>query len=67
MSSQPVVAVFMALTSLLVLPGMSTVRSAQAQAGSVADLLAKDDVQQAENLLAKQPRTAESLALHGEI
>ena len=67
MSSQPVVAVFMALTSLLVLPGMSAVRSAQAQAGSVADLLAKDDVLQAESLLAKQPRTAESLALHGEI
>ena len=66
MSSQPVVAVFMALTSFLVLPGMSAVRSAQAQAGSVADLLLKMS-QQAESLLAKQPRTAESLAFRGEI
>jgi len=67
MSSQPVIAVFMALTSLLVFPGMSAARSAQAEPGSVADFLAKDDVQQAESVLAKLPRTAESAALHGEI
>src|SRR5207244_440556 len=56
--------VFMALTSLLVLPGASAY---PAQAGSVADLILKDDIQQAELLLDKQPKTAESVALHGEI
>jgi predicted aspartyl protease len=67
MSSRPVVIVAMALTSLLVLPGSSPARSAEPQTGSVADLLAKDDYLQAEAQLAKQPRTAESVALHGEI
>src|SRR3989440_10919512 len=67
MSSSPlvtVVVVFMALTSFWVLPGASAY---PVQAGSVADLLLKDDIQQAEVLLGKQPRTAESVALHGEI
>ena len=54
MSSSPLVVVLAALTSLLVL-----------QSGSVADLLLKDDVQQAEALLAKQPRNAETVALRG--
>jgi len=65
-SSRPVI-VLMALTSLLVVPGAFPARSATVQAGSVADLLLKDDIQQAEVLLAKQPRTAETVALHGEI
>jgi len=67
MSSRPVVIVAMALTSLLVLPGSSPARSVEPQTGSVADLLTKDDYLQAEAQLAKQPRTAESVALHGEI
>jgi len=37
------------------------------QLPSVADLLTLDEVQQAEALLDKQPRTAESVALRGEI
>src|SRR5262249_46980552 len=53
--------------SFLVLPGASSARSAEPQTASVADLLAKDDFVQAEAQLAKQPRSAESLALHGEI
>ena len=66
MSSRPVIAL-MALTSLLVVPGAFPARSTTLQPGSVADLLLKDDIQQAEVLLAKQPRTAETVALHGEI
>jgi predicted aspartyl protease len=65
MSSRPLI-VLMALTSFLVLPGVSQGGS-PVQAGSVADLILKDDIQQAEVLLAKQPRTAENIALHGEI
>src|SRR5690242_8900614 len=67
MSSRPVVIVVMALTSFLVLPGSSSGLSSVPQAGTVADLLAKDDFLQAETQLAKEPRTAESVALHGEI
>jgi len=63
MSSSPLI-VLMALTSLLVLPGAA---SQAAQTGSVADLLLKDELQQAETLLAKQPRTAETVALRGEV
>jgi hypothetical protein len=37
------------------------------QLPSVADLLTRDEFQQAEALLDKQPRTAESVALRGEI
>src|SRR5215471_5306546 len=66
MSSSPLI-VLMALTSFLVLPGAIPPSSATPQAASVADLLLKDDVLQAEALLAKQPRTAEAVALHGEI
>src|SRR5260370_38752639 len=64
MSSNPLIVVLMGLTSFLVLPGAG---SPAAQQGSVADLLLKDEVQQAEVFLDKQPRTAESVALHGEI
>jgi cytochrome c-type biogenesis protein CcmH/NrfG len=67
MSSRPVVFVVMALTSLLVLPGSSSALSPEPQTGTVADLLAKDDYLQAEAQLAKEPRTAETVALHGEI
>ena len=66
MSSRPVI-VLMALTSLLVVPGAFPARSTTLQPGSVTDLLLKDDIQQAEILLARQPRTAETVALHGEI
>src|SRR5438105_2755576 len=59
--------VLMALTSFLILPGALPTASATPQSGSVADLLLKDDVQQAETLLAKQPRSAETAALAGEI
>src|SRR5262249_6828338 len=64
MSSSPLVIVLMALTSLLVLPGASAY---PAQADSITDLLLKDDIPQAEALLDKQPKTAESVALRGEI
>jgi predicted aspartyl protease len=64
MSSSPLVIVLLALASLLVLPGAS---ASPAQAGSVANLLLKDDIAQAEALLDKQPRTAESVAFRGEI
>src|SRR5207302_437107 len=63
MSSSPLI-VLMALTSLLVLPGAA---AQAAQTGSAADLLLKDELQQAETLLAKQPRTAETVALRGEV
>src|SRR5438552_501962 len=63
MSSSPLI-VLMTLTSLLMLPGTA---AQAAQPGSVADLLLKDEVQQAEALLAKQPRTAETVALRGEV
>src|SRR5690349_4357064 len=63
MSSRPLL-VFMSLTSLLVLPG--TLRGA-AQPGSVADLLIKDDIPQAEAILATQPKNSQSVAFYGEI
>jgi predicted aspartyl protease len=56
----------MALTSLLV-PGAFPAGSAPLQSGSVADLLLKDEIQQAEALLATQPKTPENVALRGEI
>ena len=58
MSSSPLI-VLMALTSLLVVPSP--------QSGPLADLLLKDEVLQAEALLDKQPRTAQSTAFRGEI
>ena len=64
MSSSPLILVFAALTVFLVLPGATAF---SAQAGSVADLLLKDDIPEAEALLGKQPRTDESVALRGEI
>jgi predicted aspartyl protease len=64
MSSSLLVLVLVAFSAFLVLPGASAF---PAHAGSVADLLLKDDIPQAEALLDKQPRTAESVALRGEI
>src|SRR3972149_10836425 len=55
MSSSPLI-VLMALTSLLVL-----------QTDPVAGLLLHDDIREAELLLDKQPRTASSVALRGEL
>jgi predicted aspartyl protease len=56
--------ILITLTSLLVLPGgpLQALKT-----DSVADLLLTDEVQQAETLLDKQPRTAESVALRGEL
>jgi predicted aspartyl protease len=62
MSSSPLI-VFMALSSLLVLPGGAV----QTAGGSVRDLLARDEIDQAEALLNSQPKTAESVAFRGEI
>lgn len=62
MSSSPLI-VFMALSSLLVLPGGSL----QTTGGTVADLLGRDEIDAAEALLNSQPKTAKSLALRGEI
>ncbi|PYS01953.1 MAG: hypothetical protein DMG12_14745 [Acidobacteria bacterium] len=62
MSSSPLV--IMALTSFLVLPGGSL----QAlKPDTVTDLLSRDEFQQAEVLLDRLPRTAESVAQRGEI
>jgi predicted aspartyl protease len=63
MSSSTLI-VLMALTSLLVLPGAG---AGAPQGNSVADLLLNDEVQQAEAVLDKQPKTAETVALRGEI
>src|SRR5262245_33298937 len=63
MSSSPLI-VPMALTSLL---AASLALSSARQNDPLADLLLKDDVQQAEALLDKQPRTAQSIAYRGEI
>jgi len=67
MSSSPLLIVLMALTSLLALPLKQGPAASQSQPGSVADLLLKDEFEQAEALLAKQPRSPESVALHGEV
>jgi len=55
---------FGALTSLVASPG--TARST-VQNASISDLLLKDEVQQAEDLLNNQPRTAQNVAFRGEI
>src|SRR3989454_9770042 len=64
MSRSPGLAILMGLAWLWLL---HTSGSVAAQTGSVADLLLKDEVQQAEALLDKQPRTAQNVALRGEI
>src|SRR5215813_13417740 len=64
MSRSPGLVILMGLVSFLVLYDTG---SQAAQTGSVADLLLKDEVQQAEALLDKQPQTAQSVALRGEI
>ncbi len=63
MSSSPLV-VLMALTSFLILPGGS-IQSINPD--SVSDLLLRDEVEQAELLLDRQPRTPLTTALRGEI
>src|SRR6266498_2604541 len=68
MSSSPLtLIVLMALTSLLVLPGNSGALAQTAKPDSVADLLTDDEVQLAEAMLNKEPRTAASVAFRGEI
>src|SRR5262252_780123 len=64
MSSSPLIVLTMALSSLLVLPGTHPLF---AQTGSVAELLLKDEIEQAEALLANQPQNSESVAFRGEI
>ena len=64
MSRSPGFVILMGLASFLVIYDTG---SQAAQASSVADLLLKDEIQQAEALLDKQPRTAQSVALRGEI
>src|SRR5678816_2204492 len=59
MSRRPVL-VLVALSSLFFASGA-------AQAPSVADLLLRDQVQEAESLLNQQPRTAQTIAFRGEI
>ena len=62
--SSRLVLILMALTSFLLLPG----RPLEAQKStSVAGLLLRDEVQQAEAQLNKEPRTAQAVALRGEI
>jgi hypothetical protein len=63
MSSSPLIVV-MTLTSILV--ACRSISGAP-QTGSVADLLLKDEVQQAEALLDTQPKTSQTVALRGEI
>src|SRR5258705_1906502 len=62
MSSSPVplVLVLMAFSTPLLLP-------AAAQNPSIGELLLNDQIEQAENLLNKQPRTAPNVAFQGEI
>jgi tetratricopeptide (TPR) repeat protein len=55
---------FGALTSLIAAP--RTTQTAP-QNASVADLLLKDEIQRAEALLEKQPKTAQNVAFRGEI
>lgn len=64
MSSNPLSIVLMTLTSFLILPGSGLQTSRD---GGVADLLLRDEVQQAEDLLDTLPRTPESIAFRGEI
>jgi predicted aspartyl protease len=67
MSSQPLI-VFMALTSVLALPGTGFQAPATPPAGtSIIDLLREGEVQRAEKLLDLQPASAASTALKGEI
>ncbi len=64
MSRSPGLTILMGLASLWLFHNSG---GFAAQTGSVADLLLKDEVQQAEALLDKQPRTAQNVALRGEI
>jgi len=65
MSSRRVLAVLTvsALTSLSIVSGSGQTPSSP----SIADLLLKDEIQQAEAQLEKQPRTAQNAAFRGEI
>jgi predicted aspartyl protease len=62
--SSSLLIVLMAFTSFLIASGTSF---QAAKSDSVAGLLLNDQVQQAEELLAKQPKTAESTAFRGEV
>jgi predicted aspartyl protease len=53
-------------SSLLAVP-LIVLMALALQSPSIVDLLTRDEIQQAEALLDKQPRTAESVALRGEI
>ena len=64
MSRSPGRVILVGLASLWVLRNSV---SYTAQTLSVADLLLKDEIQQAEAVLDKQPRTAQTVALRGEI
>ena len=55
--------VVMSLTSLL---GPAAAQNVSI-ADTIADLLLQDEIQQAESLLNKQPRTAQNVAFRGEI
>jgi hypothetical protein len=59
MSSRPAL-VLMALSSIFLLPGAGSQRQS---ADSVADLIAQDNIPQAEALLKTQPPSAETSAL----
>ena len=63
MSSSPLT-ILMALTSFLMLPGGSL---QAVKTGAVEELLSRDEYQQAEVFLDRLPRTAEAVALRGEI
>jgi predicted aspartyl protease len=64
MSSNALLILLMGLPSFLILPGAAAQTSKE---GSVAELLLRDEVQQAAELLDHQPKTAETIALRGEI
>jgi predicted aspartyl protease len=64
--SSSLVLVLMALTLLLAVPGAAQNQNAFTQ-DTLASLLLKDEVQQAETLLEKQPRTVQNIAFRGEI
>src|SRR5205085_1936958 len=58
--------IFVALTSVLTFRATAQVKPGQ-PTPLIADLLLKDDIQKAEQLLQTAPRTAETVAYQGEI
>jgi predicted aspartyl protease len=65
MSSRPLL-LFMALMSILVLPGSAT-QAPAASGDPIADLLAQDDIPKAEALVRSAPPSAKTSAYQGEI